>query len=179
MIYAFMADGFEEIEALTPIDMLLRLGFDVKMVGVTGEIVSSARGLRIITDIPLSQIDMSKAEMILLPGGMPGTEHLRQSKEVQYAISYCIEHDIWIGAICAAPSILAGMGFLDGKKVSCYPSVEDTMQHAKLSMDPVSIDGKIITSRGAGTALPFAIQLCEVLKGKHAAEELMCSICYQ
>lgn len=178
MIYFFMADGFEEIEAISPIDILRRAGANVKTVGVTGKTVASTRGVRMLTDIEPRDMDLTKAEMIVLPGGMPGTDHLKESEIVDSAIDFCKGNDVYIGAICAAPSILAAKGMLEGEKASCHPAVENIMHNAVVSKDNVSISGKIITSRGAGTALDFGFALCEALFGKEKADNIKKDICY-
>ena len=116
--------------------------------------------------------------MIFLPGGMPGTEHLRQSSVVDQAIDYCIAHELYIAAICAAPSVLYGKGLLNGKKVSCHTSVEGKMPKAEISHEPFSKVGRIITGRGMGAALPFGLELCRILKGEEIVENVKQAICY-
>ncbi len=172
MVYVFLANGFEELEALAPIDVLRRAGVEVVTVGVGSDSITASHGVKFVTDITSDQIRLSDSiEMIVLPGGMPGTLNLENSPEVQAAIDYCADNGKYIAAICAAPQILGHKGLLSGKKCTCFPGFETELQGATHTGDFVVCDGKIITARGAGAALRFALKLVEVLcsEGKAAA----------
>lgn len=179
MIYVFLASGFEEIEALAPVDCLRRAGYDVKIVGVGAEAIRGSHDIVVGADLTADEILLDDSlEMIILPGGMPGTLNLEASAQVQKAISFCIEHDKFIGAICAAPSILGHLGLLDGKNATCYAGFETQLGSANATGAPVEVAGKIITARGAGVAVEFALTLVGCLKGETAqqkmTEALMC-----
>ena len=177
MIYVFLAEGFEEIEALTPVDLLRRCELDVKTVGINSNIIRSSRGIPVITDLDANEIVLDdKLQMIVLPGGMPGTLNLEKSQKVQDAIDFCVKNDIYIAAICAAPSILGHKGLLDNKKATCFPGYESELKGAELSEDLVCKDGKIITGKGAGASIEFSLALVETLISKERAELLKGSL---
>ena len=134
MIYAFLANGFEEIEAITIIDILRRAEKEVITVGIGDNIIRGAHGMVVVADTQDNMIELDdKLEMIFLPGGMPGTLNLERSAVVQSAIDYCVENDKYIAAICAAPSILGHKGILDGKKACCYPGFEQELKGADVN----------------------------------------------
>ena len=173
MIYVFLAEGFEEIEALTPVDLFRRCELDVKTVGINSNIIRSSRGVPVITDIDANEILLDdNLEMVVLPGGLPGTLNLEKSQKVQEAIDFCIENDKYIAAICAAPSILAHKGLLDNKNATCSPGFETQLPNAIITGDPVCQDGKIITGRSAGASIEFSLKLVEALISKERAEML-------
>jgi 4-methyl-5(b-hydroxyethyl)-thiazole monophosphate biosynthesis len=173
MIYVFLADGFEEIEALAPVDLLRRAGKQVKIAGVGKKEIKSSRDIRVISDIEASEIELnSELEMLVLPGGMPGTANLEACEKVLDAVKYCAENDIFIAAICAAPSILGKLGLLKGKRATCYPGFEKHLDGAVLSDEYVVTDGKIITAKGAGVSVDFSLKLVEVLCGTGEAEKM-------
>lgn len=173
MIYVFLAEGFEEIEALTPVDCLRRAGRSVCTVGIGGTVIKGSHGIAVTADIADSAFTPDDStEMIVLPGGMPGTIHLGESSIVQDAITYCAEHDKWITAICAAPTILGARGLLSGKTATCYPGMEKQLIGCNASAEPVCQDGRIITGRGPGAAMDFALRLVEVLCGADTARSL-------
>lgn len=179
MVYVLLAEGFEEVEALTPVDLLRRAGAQVKTVGVTGKTVTGARGIPIVADLLPEEISFAEAEMIVLPGGMPGTKNLDQSTFVQQAIDYCLENKLYLAAICAAPSIILGRrGLLQDKCATCYPGMEDGMLGAKAMDVPCVADGRIITGRAAGAAMDFAIALCAAVCGGSAAEKVAQDVCH-
>lgn len=180
MVYVLLANGFEEVEALTPVDMLRRAGADVKTVGITGEVVSSARGVKVIADVSIQDVDFEETEMVVLPGGMPGTINLNESEFVHKIVRYCIDNDRYVAAICAAPSIiLGGMDLLKHKRAICYPGMEDGMACAKVVNKNYCVDGKIITGRSAGAAIDFSLTLCSVIMGAAAAKQVADAICYE
>ncbi len=173
MILVFLANGFEETEATAPIDILRRNGRDVVTVGIGEEVITSAHGITVVPDVTEVDISMSdEIEMIVLPGGMPGTLNLEKSRSVQDAIDYCVANGKYIAAICAAPSIIGRKGLLRGKKATCFPGFEEFLEGAEFTGAPVERDGNIITARGAGVALEFGLKLVEVLSGKPAADKI-------
>lgn len=179
MIYVFLAEGFEEIEAITPIDMLRRCGLDVVTVGIGGKNITGSHGITVNTDIEDSNIILDdNIEMIILPGGMPGTTNLEASDYVQKAIDYCENNKKYIAAICAAPSILGHKNLLNGKNATCYKGLEDHLIGANVVFEDVTVDENIITSRGAGTALPFSFELIKLLISEEKSEMLRESIIY-
>lgn len=162
MIYVFLADGFEETEAIAPIDMLRRAEKKVITVGVGDNLVTSSHGVTVVADTIAQEAPLTdELEMIVLPGGMPGTLNLEASPYVQAAIDYCAENGKYIGAICAAPSILGHKGLLNGKRATCYTGFETQLQGSDVTGAPVEEDGIFITSRGAGTAVEFGLKLVE------------------
>lgn len=179
MVYVLLADGFEEVEALTPVDLLRRAGAEVKTVGVTGRTVTGARGVPVVADILPEEVDRDELEMVVLPGGMPGTIHLNESGFVRELVQFCADHDRYLAAICAAPSIiLGGMDLLHHRRAICYPGMEDGMTCAKVTHQNCCVDGKIITGRAAGAAMDFALALCAAMMGQAAAEQVAESVCY-
>lgn len=179
MIYVFLANGFEEVEALSPIDLLRRAERQVQLVGVGGKRITGSHGIRIECDLTAEEITLGNdLEMIVLPGGMPGTLNLEKSGIVQSAVDFCYERGILIGAICAAPSILGHKGLLEGREAIAYPGFETQLTGAKISTHSVAQDGFIITAQGAGAAVPFGLKLVEALCGKARAGQLAASICY-
>lgn len=173
MIYVFIANGFEEVEALTPVDILRRCELDVCTVGVGGsQVIQGSHGIVIATDVEESDITIgAETDMIILPGGMPGTLNLEKSPIVQNAIDYCVKNDKYIAAICAAPSILGHKGLLEGKKATCFPGFENELLGAEVTGELVEVDGKIITAKGAGAAMKFALKLAEILAGENQAKK--------
>ena len=179
MIYMFLANGFEEVEALAPLDLLRRAGCDVTTVGVGGgDTVVGAHGIAVGVDIPDTMFRDSKPEMIILPGGMPGTRHLDESRTVDAALRTAINTGAYIGAICAAPMVLGKRGYLKGKAAVCFPGFEEYLEGAILQPKgvTVAVDGKIITAVGMGVAIDFGLELVEVLKGKEVASNLRTAI---
>lgn len=162
MIYVYLANGFEETEAITPIDMLRRAEKKVITVGVGDNVVMSSHGIPVITDTVVQEAPLTdELEMIVLPGGMPGTLNLEKSEYVQQAIDFCMEKNLPVGAICAAPSILGHKGILRGRKAVCYQGFEAQLDGAEIGTGAVAVDGNIITARGAGVAMQFALALVE------------------
>lgn len=172
MVYVFLAEGFEEMEALAPIDLLRRAGVEVLTVGVGGRLIRGAHGVEIQADSCGEGLDFSDAEAVILPGGMPGTTNLDRSPLVEQGLRAAAEKNGMIGAICAAPSVLGHKGLLKGKKATCFPGFEEEQMGAKFTGKAVEKDGRIITARGAGVALEFALALVAELKGEAAAKEL-------
>jgi 4-methyl-5(b-hydroxyethyl)-thiazole monophosphate biosynthesis len=172
-VAVFYADGFEEVEALAPVDLLRRGGVDTVTVSIMGrEVVHGSHGIDIKADTVVEELDFDSFDMIVLPGGMPGTLNLEKSRTVQDMIDFCVQNGKFIGAICAAPSILGRKGLLNGKKATCFPGFEEFLEGADFTGAPVEHDGNIITARGAGVALEFGLKLVEVLSGKPASDKI-------
>lgn len=173
MVYCFLANGFEETEAIAPIDILRRSEIKVVTVGIGEEVVVSSHGIAVIPDITeVDFVPTEELDMILLPGGMPGTLNLEKSRTVQDAIDYCVKNNKWIGAICAAPSILGKKNLLNGKRATCFPGFEQFLNGAEISDELVVRDGKIITAKGAGAAIEFGLSLCAALTDGETAGRL-------
>ena len=178
MVYVFLADGFEECEALAPADILRRGGIDLKTVGVTGKTVTGAHGIPVICDITADEAVKEDLSAVILPGGMPGTLNLKKSRAVQEFIDFAAEKGLIIGAICAAPSILGAKGLLKNKKATCFTGFEKELTGASVTDTPVVRDGNIITAYGAGAAFEFGFCLAEALLGKSATEQLAAAMRY-
>ena len=178
MVYVFLADGFEEVEALTPIDLLRRAGVEVVTAGVGKKEITGTHNITVKADILSSEVAAENAEMIVLPGGWPGTPNLQADINVQNAIDVMAAKDRYIGAICAAPMILGEKGLLKGKNATCFVGFEDRLIGAYYNGEPVCVDGKIITARSAGVALDFAFELVRALKDDETVislkEKLLC-----
>ncbi|KUO73465.1 MAG: thiamine biosynthesis protein ThiJ [Clostridia bacterium BRH_c25] len=172
-VYVYLAEGFEEIEAITVVDVLRRAEIDARMISITGrKEVKGAHGITISADEVFENTDSLGADMIVLPGGMPGTKYLGEHKGLREVILGFAEKNKLIAAICAAPSILGRLGLLDKKKAVCYPGFEETLKGAVLGEDIISQEGNFITSKGPGTAIYFALRLVELLADNETAEEL-------
>ena len=172
MIYFFLAEGFEEIEALCPIDILRRAGLEVKTVGIGSKQICGAHGITVTADMLDSEYQDKNPELIFLPGGIPGTLNLKASDTVQRAIKEALECDAYIAAICAAPMILGELGLLQGKEAVCYPGFEDKLIGARISEKKVVQDSKILTAKGMGAALDFGLMIAQIFKGKKTADDL-------
>ena len=179
MVYILLAPGFEEAEALVPADLLRRAGIATALVSLDGETVTGSHHITVTADAALDGLDLSKAEMLVLPGGSPGYQNLGADPRVEALVREAVRRDIWVAAICAAPTLLGRWGLLEGKKAICYPGMEDQLTGALVQTAPGEIrDGKIITGRAAGNAIDFAAELIEVLLDRAAADKVLESICY-
>ena len=177
-IYVLLAEGFEELEAFAPVDLLRRAGADVQTVSVGADrIVIGARGIAAVADLMLSELDEQQMEMLVLPGGYPGYENLGKNDQVCALIERAAEQQKVIAAICGAPSVLGNLGLLQGKVATCYPGMEDTLG-CQASAEKVVCCDQFITSRGAGTAIDFALALVARAVSPKAAEELRKGIVY-
>lgn len=176
MVYVFLADGFEIIEALSPVDMLRRAKVETKLVGVTGEIVTSSCGVAVKTDMLIDEFDFYDVEAVVLPGGMPGTLNLENNQTVQKIIDNASNTNAFICAICAAPSILGHKGLLNAKEATCFPGFENALEGATLSEDFVVTDGKFITARGAGVSVDFGLEIVKQLRGEELSNEIRSQI---
>ncbi len=172
-VFIFLAEGFEEIEAITPIDVLRRAKIDVTTVSITDKKeVSGAHNITIVTDAIFAETDFSDADLLVLPGGMPGSTNLNEHKALKELLIDFAKKDKLIGAICAAPLVLGGLGLLKGKTATCYPGVEGKLTGAKHTGSPLEVDGNMVTAKGIGAAMKFALQLVAMLKSKDVANTL-------
>lgn len=172
MIYVFYADGFEEIEGVTPVDVLRRAELAVKTVGVGGKTIRGAHDIPFTCDITEEEVAFEEIKAIVLPGGMPGTLNLEKSAIVQKALDFAVAKNRIIAAICAAPSILGHKGLLDGKKATVFPGFEKEMGAAEMMALAVVQDENFITGNGPGAALEFSLQLLEKLTDKETADNI-------
>ena len=171
MVYMLLGTGFEETEAIAPLDLLRRAGVEVLTVGVNGKTVYGGHGIGIEADITLAEMDLTQLEMIILPGGLGGVASARASKEAMAALQFAWENGKFVAAICAGPTVLADLGITDGKKATCYPGCESGMGSAIMQENaPCVRDGNLITGTSAGCAIPFGLALIAALKGQQAAD---------
>lgn len=175
----FLANGFEEIEGLTVVDILRRAGIEIQMVSIEDEIqVTGSHNIQIKADSLFKDADIDTADMLVLPGGMPGTIRLLHHLGLVEKIKQFSSQGKMLAAICAAPSVLGAYGVLNGKKAVCYPGFEEKLLGAKVQKDAVVQDGNVITSRGMGTAIPFALKIVENFQGEQAAKDMADAIIY-
>ena len=171
--YVFLAEGFEEMEAIGTVDVLRRAGIDAQTVSITEKtMVKGAHGMPIEADKLLTNIDFSDAEALVLPGGMPGSNNLNDCELLKEALKEHYRQGKILAAICAAPLVLGGLGLLKGKKATCYPSFEQTLIGAEASSDAFVIDGNIITGKGPGLVFDFALAVVRALKGEAVSAEV-------
>lgn len=176
MVYVFLAEGFEIIEALAPVDMLRRAKIDTKTVGVTGKVVTSSNGVPVQADMEIDEFDFYDVEAIVLPGGMPGTLNLENNDKLQNIIDNAMNINALVCAICAAPSILGHKNLLNEKEATCFPGFEEALAGATLSNEYVVTDGNIITARGAGVSIDFGLEIVKHLKGEEVAQNVKSTI---
>ena len=172
-VYIFFADGFEDIEGLTVVDLMRRAGIDIQTVSVkeTKEIRTS-HGINLLTDRTFGECDFSDADMLVIPGGMPGTKYLEEYKPLTDLLTDFYQKGGKIAAICAAPSALGILGILEGKNATCYPGFEDQLKGAQFNAVPVVTDGNITTSRGMGTSILLGLELVKLLKDEGTSKKL-------
>lgn len=179
-IAVFLAEGFEEIEALTVVDLTRREGLETWMVSVTGEKkVTGAHQISVETDKLMEEVDFSQVEMIVLPGGMPGTLNLKACKPLMDQVLSFHQKKKYLAAICAAPTILGELGILEGKEACCYPGMEEQLGKAKAVTSSLAVQDHLLTSRGMGTAIDFGLKIIEIFLGKERADALGKGIVYQ
>ncbi|HIS49545.1 MAG TPA: DJ-1/PfpI family protein [Candidatus Gallacutalibacter pullistercoris] len=176
MIYLFLANGFEEIEALATLDVLRRAELDVKTVGVGSKTITGSHHIHVETDMEQNEVLTGTMDMVILPGGMPGTLNLENSPVVTASVRYCFDNGLPVAAICAAPSVLGHMGLLKGKKAVCFPGFEQELEGAELAEGFVCRDGNLITAKGAGAAIEFALEIVRMLRGDDTAARLRMSM---
>ena len=167
-----LAEGFEEIEFSTIVDILRRAGIDVTAAGLKEGIINGAHGIRVTPDTLIDKVSVDDFDVIILPGGNPGFVNLGKSEKVLKLVREMYDRNKYVTAICGAPSVLAKAGVIQGKRATIFPGMEDTLTGAQCSDERVVVDDKVITSQGPGTAMEFAIKLVEVLAGKSKAEEV-------
>ncbi len=170
MIYLMLADGFEVTEALTTVDVLRRAKLETLTVGVYNKSVTASCGITVEADITSDEVELDRLDAVILPGGIPGTPNLEKSDFVQKTIDYAVENGKWIAAICAAPSILGHKGLLDGKNATCYPGCEVNTHKVNYTGAPAVCDGNIITGKGAGCTINFALLIAEKLASKAVSD---------
>lgn len=178
MVYVLIAEGFELVEALAPVDILRRAKVETRLAGVTGRRVAASNGVAVEADMEIGEIQETDITAIVLPGGLPGTLNLEKSSKVQALIDHCVQQGKLVGAICAAPSILAHKGLLNGREATAFPNFQKDLEEggAKLSAQYVCRDGQFITARGMGVSTQFGLKLAEVLASPEQAEEIRSSI---
>ena len=173
MVYMLLGTGFEETEAITPLDLLRRAGVDVQTVGLNGKIVYGGHGIGIEADIEISELDRSNMEMIILPGGLGGVASCRACPAAMEALKYAWDNNMYVAAICAGPTVLADLGITAGMNATCYPGCEGGMGSAIMIEDAAAVtDENLITGTSAGCAIPFGLSLIEVLKGEEEARRI-------
>ena len=170
MVYMLLGTGFEETEAIAPLDLLRRAGISVLTVGVNGKTVYGGHNIGIEADITLPEMDLTDLDMIILPGGLGGVASVRASREAMDALAFAWNNGKFVAAICAGPTVLADLGITDGKNTTCYPGCESGMGSANVLADAACVrDGNLITGTSAGCAIPFGLALIAALKGDAAA----------
>ena len=173
MVYMLLGTGFEETEAIAPLDLLRRAGIEVLTVGINGKTVYGGHNIGIEADITLDQLDLTTLEMIILPGGLGGVASIRSSQEAMDAIRFAYENSKFCAAICAGPTVLADLGITDGKNATCYPGCEGQMGNANMLTDQAAVwDGNVITGTSAGCAIAFGLKLIAALKGADIAKQI-------
>ena len=173
MVYLLLGTGFEETEAIAPLDLLRRAGISVMTVGVNGKTVYGGHGIGIEADILLEEMDLTDLDMIVLPGGLGGVASVRASQPAMDALQFAWENGKFVAAICAGPTVLADLGITDGLKATCYPGCESGMGKAVMIPDaPCVQDGRLITGTSAGCAIPFGLALVAALKGQDVADSI-------
>lgn len=173
MLYVFLAQGFEEMEAVVTVDMLRRAKLPVTTVGVGGNIITGSHGIPVLCDAEDTQVCPGEdCQAVILPGGLPGTKNLEQSETVQAFLQYALRQERYVCAICAAPSILGRAGYLQGKNAVCFPGYEAALTGAAVGAQPACRDGNIITGRSAGTAVEFAAEIITAFCGREQANAI-------
>ena len=180
MVYLLLADGFEEAEALVTADLLRRGGCQVALTGVNAGQVTGAHHITVTADLTLDQVDTDDMELVILPGGLGGVQGIQTSAAAMGLIRTAVVQGVPVAAICAAPTILAGLGLLDGRKAVCYPGMEDQMGGAVMQLgSPVVTDGPFITGEAAGSVFDFGLKLVALLKGPAAADDVCHAVHYR
>lgn len=173
MVYMLLGTGFEETEAVVPLDILRRAGVKVLTVGIDGKTVCGSHKIPVVADITLEEMDLTEMDMIVIPGGMGGVASLRACPAALEALKFGWDNGKYVAAICAGPTVLADLGITDGRHATCYPGQEIHMGNAKMEKDAAVVaDGRLITGTSAGCAIPFGLALAEALVGKEAAEKV-------
>jgi 4-methyl-5(b-hydroxyethyl)-thiazole monophosphate biosynthesis len=166
MVYMFLGTGFEETEAIAPLDLLRRANIEVKTVGLNGPVITGSHGIPVVADMEIADLDISDAEMVILPGGLGGVASIRACEAAMEAIRAAWDAGKFAAAICAGPTVLADLGITAGKNATCYPGCEEGMGSANMVCEAAVRDGMLITGTSAGCAVPFGLRLIEALKGE-------------
>ena len=172
MVYVLLGTGFEETEAIAPIDLMRRAGIPVSTVGIQGKLIYGGHGIGVEADITLDQMDLIDLEMIVLPGGLGGVKSIRESEKAMDVIRFAHENEKFVAAICAGPTVLAQLGITDSLDAVCYPGCEEEMGAAHMVTAPCIRSGKVITGISVGCAIPFGLALVEALKGSEEAQRI-------
>ena len=178
MVTIILGNGFEDMEAIAPCDILRRGGVEVQLAGIGGKRIVSRCGVTVEADCTVEELDLDKVEMIVLPGGLGGVDSILGSPAALDAVQYVWKHENYVAAICAAPTVLAKLHITDGKHATVYPGMEDQMGSAVMEAVPAVRDGRLITGRAAGAALDFGLLLLAALKGEQAAEAVRRGVVY-
>lgn len=178
MVYVILANGFEEIEAITIIDILRRGGVETQTVALTDNPVTGSHNIKVIADISIDTIEFNSMKMIVLPGGMPGATNLYNSDVLRQILKRADEYKKYIAAICAAPSVLGLHGLLKGVSSTCYPGFENKLEGAIVNDTDLIVDKHIITGKAAGLAIPFALKLVEIMKDEALSKDIADKIYY-
>ena len=177
MVYVLLGTGFEEVEALAPVDLMRRAGIRVLTVGLNGKTVYGGHGIGVVADIEIGEMDLTDLEMIVVPGGLGGVASVRACPAAMEALDFAWRNGQFVAAICAGPTVLADLGITDGRSVTCYPGCEGGMGSALYLEDRAVVrDGKVITGTSAGCAIPFGLALIEALKGQEEANRVASQI---
>ena len=173
MVYMLLGTGFEETEAIAPLDLLRRAGVEIKTVGINGKMIYGSHKIGVEADMELKDLDIADLEMVILPGGLGGVASIRASQEAMDVVRWAYENGKYTAAICAGPTVLSDLGICDGKNATCYPGCENGMGKAIMARNAAAvIDGKVITGTSAGCAVPFGLALIAALKGQAEADRI-------
>ena len=179
MVYILLGEGFEEIEAIVPCDLLRRAGVPVRLVGLRGLTVTGSHGIKVGADLTVDEMPLEDMELLMLPGGLGGVASIRESAGALRAIRYAWENEKYLAAICAAPTVLAELGIVGSRKATCYPGMEGQMGQAQMQENaPAVADGRLLTGAAAGTAMDFGLMLVRTLKGSECAREVSRTVYY-
>ena len=172
MVYMLLGTGFEETEAIAPLDLLRRAGVEVKTVGLNGKVIYGSHNIGVEADLEIDQLDLTDLEMIILPGGLGGVASARACQPALDALKFAWENDKFVAAICAGPTILGEHGLLNGKRATCYPGCEEPLAGAIMKGAAVEVDGKFITGKGMGKTIEFALSILEELTDRETSEQI-------
>lgn len=177
MVYMLLGTGFEETEAIAPLDLLRRAGVSVMTVGLNGKTIRGSHGIEVVADITIGEMDLTDMEMIIMPGGLGGVASARACPQALEALRFGWENGKLVGAICAGPTVLADLGITDGLHATCYPGQEKNMGSAIMAENAAAVtDGRLITGTSAGCAIPFGLALIAALKGQDAADAIAAQV---
>ena len=173
MIYMLLGTGFEETEAIAPLDLMRRAGIEVATVGINGKVVYGSHGIGVEADLAIGEMDLTRMEGVILPGGLGGVASIRASQAAMDAVRFAWENNLLTAAICAGPTVLADLGIPDGKNATCYPGCEGQMGQAVMAQNAAAVtDGKLVTGTSAGCAIPFGLAIIAHLRGQEAADAI-------